>query len=138
MNKKSLIITLVVAVIALGVGFFGGTTYAHMGRQTFAAGQFGSMRSGMNQGFGTGRTGGAMGGAVTGQVLSIDAGSFTVKLPDGGSKLVLIGSSTAFMKSSEGSLADLSAGAQVFVTGPVNTDGSVTAQSVRIGGPTGR
>ena len=72
------------------------------------------------------------GGFTTGTVLSKDTTSLTIKGRDGGSKVVFFSDKTSVTKSVEGTVADLSIGNDVAVTGTLNTDGSVTAQSVQI------
>jgi hypothetical protein len=71
-------------------------------------------------------------GGTAGQVLSFSGGTMTIKMTDGSTKLVLVGSSTAILKTAQGSAADLSAGTEVVVGGTPNSDGSVTAQSIQI------
>ena len=88
-----------------------------------------------NGGFnGTQRNGTRPGGngSVFGEVLSKDAKSITVKLRDGGSKIVFLSDTTKITKSVDGSLADLTIGAQVTTIGTANADGSITAQSVQL------
>ncbi|EKD24076.1 MAG: hypothetical protein ACD_81C00114G0003 [uncultured bacterium] len=72
------------------------------------------------------------GGLVAGEIIAKDATSITVKLRDGGSKIVFLSNTTSVMKSTNGSTEDLVIGAQVTTTGTTNTDGSITAQSVQL------
>ncbi len=130
--NKNLTTTIIVAVIAIAIGFFAGTKYqaskatsaAATLRAQFAAG-------GTGRGTGGGRLG-AGGGQVTGTILSADSGSITVKLQDGSSKIVIISGSTAIDKTAVGSMNDLSVGTRVGVFGTTNSDGSVTAQNVQV------
>ncbi|MEI6843178.1 MAG: hypothetical protein WCK48_01555 [bacterium] len=129
MNKKTQMIIVAVALVA--VSFFGGVMY---GKSQAPAG-----RSGTGTFTGAGGTGnrmmrgGAGGGITSGEVLSKDATSVTLKLRDGGSKLVMVSGSTLVMKSTAGTLNDLSVGEQVSVVGTVNSDGNtITAQSIQI------
>jgi hypothetical protein len=135
MNKKYVVLGVVAALIIAGGSFYGGTVYANSktpARGNFQAGmQSGSARPIGQGGMGTGmRTVG--GGFTAGEIISKDATSITVKLPDGGSKIVFFSGSTVVSKSASGTTNDLTVGAQITVTGTTNSDGSVTAQSVQM------
>lgn len=124
---KTLVGAVVAVVVVGGASFYGGITYEK--GQAPAA----SARGQFTGGPGAGRTGArAGGGFTTGQVVSGDANSITVQSADGSTKIVLFGTSTQVMKSTIGSVKDLSTGTNVVVTGTSNSDGSVTAQSVQI------
>ncbi len=129
MDKKYIISAVVGAVVIAGAGFYAGDTYAKSStpaRSAFAAGQFAGRMGGMGIG-----TRGA-GGFTAGEIISKDATSITIKMQDGSTKIVLVGASTQIMKAASGTAADLVSGTQVVVTGSVNSDGSLTAQSVQI------
>ena len=134
MNKQILIGGLVGFVIVAGAAFYGGTTYAKS--QMPARGQFGNGQFAGNGQFpggpGGGGRGGMNGGFTAGEIISKDETGITIKMMDGSTKIVLVGSSAQIMKSTTGSADDLSVGTQVTVTGSANSDGSVTAQSVQI------
>ena len=129
-------ITTAVIVIIVGIAaFYGGMSYATPasgvpggGGTQLARGQNGSTTQ---NGF-RGARGDGQGGFVSGEVIAKDATSITIKLRDGGSKIVLLSPSTQVMKTAAGTLADLAVGVQVSTTGAANSDGSVTAQSVQI------
>lgn len=135
MNKQ--IALTIAAVLVVGVGaFFGGQAYAK-GRSNPAfngrpgAGQFRNA-NGASGTPGANFRGGMNVGAVNGEILSKDDKSITVKLADGGSKIVFVSESTTVSKTEAGSLSDLETGKQVTVFGKTNDDGSVTAQNVQL------
>jgi len=130
-NKNVIIYTsLLVGIIVFYGGFFYGksSTKSAMGNRTqFTSGQTGG-RSSVNR-----AQGGMRGnGFVMGEILSKDTTGFIVKLMDGGSKIIFTSASTTVLKTTPGSIADISIGTNVMVQGGVNADGSVTAQSVQI------
>lgn len=126
--KYNLTTTIVVAVIAIAAGFFAGTKYqAKTPTSNATRGQF---AQGQTRGNGTARF--ADGGQVNGTILSADSSTITVKLQDGSSKIVVLGSNTAINKSVAGSASDLTVGARVLVIGTANNDGSVTAQDIQL------
>lgn len=71
---------------------------------------------------------------VNGEIISQDDTSITIKMPDGSSKIVILSDQTKVNKSSEGAKTDLKTGEKVTAFGTQNQDGSITAQSVSIGG----
>src|SRR5690348_4844573 len=131
-NKTTIIAAILVILAGVG-GFFGGMQYQKSQTASRFA-QFGNGQGGQfYRRFGQGGQNGA--NVIRGQVVSTDSNSITVKLPDGSTKILVVGSSTAFMKSASGSLSDLKSGDTVMAFGTSNSDGSVTAQSVQINPP---
>lgn len=149
MEKKNSNMVIPVAVVACvlvgGISFWGGMKYQsskNFGGQ-FAAGNFQNLTPEQRQqrfaqggmmGGGAGRRGGMMGGAnfVAGEVLSKDDKSVTVKLPDGGSKIIFLSATSKVMKSTEGSLSDIQVGSNISANGKANSDGSITAESLQL------
>jgi hypothetical protein len=136
--KKQYIAALIAVLISVAA-FFGGMQYQkaktpNQRGQSFAQnGQGGTMRGQFDGG--TGRLGGQNGAAfrpVTGQIISQDDKSITVKLTDGSSKIILMSSSTPVSKTLAGALTDLKVGETVRVIGTANSDGSVTAQDIQL------
>ena len=128
--KKEYIITVIVAVIALGGGFFGGMKYQQSKQPSFSR-QFGATLGAQRNGPGTGvNRNGARG--VTGDIISSDDKSITVKLQDGSSKIVLLSTSTTINKADQATVSDLKVGQRVAVFGQDNSDGSVTAQNIQL------
>ena len=126
-QKKNKIIGAVIGGAILGViCFYGGMKYGANNVQAAQSAFRGGMGAGMRGGRSTG------GGFTNGIVLSKDANSITVKLQNGGSKIVFISDATKVSKSADGVLGDITIGAQVVVSGTPDSDGSLTAQSVQI------
>ena len=140
--QRTLALSLFVSVlIAGGLGFYGGVTYKKqqplMGNErgsgftgTGAPGPRGGRGNNANGGAGRLSTNG--GGFHAGEIVSKDAAGLTLKLMDGGSKIVIFTSSTHIGKMSDGTIDDLKTGTNVMVNGIVNTDGSVTATNIQL------
>ena len=102
MSKKIIIIFVLTHIIAIGVGVYGGMKYGQANVPVPARG--GGNFSGSGGMRGAGRVNG--GGFSSGQIISKDDKSITIKLQDGGSKIVFFSGSTAVMKSASGSAAE--------------------------------
>jgi hypothetical protein len=137
MQNKKIYMGVVICLVVAGLSFWGGMIYA--GKNITAANasrQGGFNQNGFNQnGGGTrqvSRGGANAGGLVSGEVLSVDSKSITVKLRDGGSKIVLFSPTTKVEKTVDGVTTDVVVGKQVSITGTANTDGSVSATSIQV------
>jgi hypothetical protein len=144
------VIAVVVIAVALG-GFFGGRAAAggvtpsvedamkvlqnatpEQMQQVFANGN--GVRGAFPGATGANGTNRFQGGnAVAGQIVSADSSSITVKTSDGSTRIVFVSGSTTVSKTQDGTMADLTAGQDVIVTGTSNSDGSVTASRVQVG-----
>lgn len=124
MNKQNLFLLVAVLIITVGAGaFFAGIKYQEGKRPRF--GNFQDERTGQFQ-----QRQGAR--PVSGEIISADDKSITVKLSDGSSKIAVLSESTVINKSAQGSREDLKTGERVFVFGTENPDGSVTAQNIQL------
>ena len=138
MSKKHIIIAAVILIVGAGGGFFGGVKYQQAKvASEFKTGNFSlAGRTGMFQqgGAGVRRTGGqGMGGQfITGQVISKDDKSITVKVGETGSKIIFYSSSTSIGKTTSGTANDIAVGQEIMASGSSNSDGSVTAQNIQI------
>lgn len=130
MNKKNIITIIIVAVVCLGAGYYFGKSQSP---SPSARGNFPGQNSG-NRAGGAGniRTLGGSGVPISGDIISRDATSITIKLKDGGSKIIFVGTSTPITKSVSGTASDLSQNESVMIQGTTNADGSVSAQAVQI------
>lgn len=146
MKQNQIVLTIILVLAVGGLAFFGGMKYQESKQSSFGrTGQFnatgmmrgtnGQTQQGQNGNGGQTQNGNRQGmgmRGVTGDIITSDDTSITVKLPDGSSKIVLVGTTTTINKASSGSKADLTTGTKVAVFGQTNTDGSVTAQNIQI------
>lgn len=132
----SIVLVIIVAGALAGGAFYGGMRYGE-NKTTQGISQERQQRF---QQMGASAAG-AMGGRfenqagnnfATGQIISKDDKSITVKLRDGGSKIVFFSNTTEVDKFTTGSSSDLEVGKTVMVTGKTNQDGSITAQSIQL------
>ncbi|MCL5006925.1 MAG: DUF5666 domain-containing protein [Patescibacteria group bacterium] len=79
--------------------------------------------------------GGANGiNVVSGTVLSKDAQSLTIALPNGNSEIVFYATSTPVEKPTPSSINSVATGSTVVISGTQNSDGSFTASSIQLRG----
>ena len=133
-NKNRKLIILIVSFMILAViAFTIGYKVAGSKNKNLQNRNFGSGNSFPNQ-MGIGNKGMSRGGVgvISGEILSKDAQSITVKLRDGGSKIIFISDKTTVSKSVDGTKDDLIVGKQITVNGASNPDGSVNAESLQI------
>lgn len=126
--RNGVILAVVLLILGLAAGFFAGMKY-QQGKASRAAGQ---NRLGVNRET-RGRSGNGNGiRPVAGEIISADSKSITVKLTDGGSKIVFISDQTEINKTSTAAKDELKGGVTVSVFGQENSDGTVTAQNIQI------
>lgn len=83
-----------------------------------------------NFGAGPGERRGA--GFVNGEIIAKDDKSITIKLRDGGSKIIFFSDTTEITKSAEGSPSDLEINKTISANGDANQDGSIIAKTIQI------
>jgi len=149
--KKNIIVLFVLVALVVGAGsFYGGMVYGKssskgLAGRNFNGQQFGANIAGMGQRGDRAGGAGAADGFVSGEVISQDGQSITVKLvarqnptgqnatgQTGGTKIVFFSTSTQVMKTAEGSIGDIAVGSNLTITGKTNSDGSITAQSIQV------
>ncbi len=129
--------TIIIAVVIGVLGFFGGMKYQQTKTPVFNRG-FGMMQGGEQNSNGVrrqfaGASGVRMGfRPVSGEIISSDEASITVKLDDGSSKIVMLSNSTAINKAESAAQSELMKGTKVMVFGRENTDGTVDAQNIQL------
>lgn len=130
-------VIIIVIAVAVGAGaFYGGMKYAQskipqgLARGDFSAGSAFSGQGLRNSGA-AGRQANGM-NVIAGEIIAKDQNSITVKLRDGGSKIIFYSGSTEIGKFTGGDSADLEVGKTVSVSAKPNSDGSVTAQSIQL------
>jgi len=120
------IVWLVVALVALGGGFYWGKAIAASARGTGRlAGAYGSS----THSFVAGAAGGNL---VVGQISAMDSSSITLQLANGNSQVVFYSSSTQVSEPTIVSPSTLSVGTNVMIGGTTNSDGSLTAESIQV------
>ncbi len=131
-TNKSIAIMIISAIVLLGAGYYIGKSQSPSpsARNNFT-GANGANRAGNM------RTLGSNSAPVSGDIISKDDKSITIKLRDGGSKIVFFSTSTPITKSVSGVSTDLSQNESIMVQGTANSDGSVSAQSIQIRAKTG-
>lgn len=131
MKNNPIGLAAVVAIVAAGIGFFGGMKY-QQSKQPFAFrmggnGQGGSIafrRNGNKQAMGV--------RPVSGEIISADDKSVTVKMEDGSSKIVILSDKTQINKADQATKDELNPGTKVVVFGTEGSDGTVTAESIQL------
>lgn len=126
MKKNQLLIgSIIILIIIVGGTFYGGMFYGQNKKKNLSF---------LQQNQGTSIRGNRPGGAGlnSGEIISKDDKSITIKLVTGGSKIIFYSTNTEVGKFVNGTPADLSVGQTVSINGSTNQDGSITAQSVQI------
>jgi len=131
MSKKLITLILISHLIAIGVGVYGGMKYGES--KSPARQNFQNLSPEQRQQLSQGRTGTRAGANfLSGEVINKDEKSLTLKMTDGGSKIVFFSTSTQISKTAEGSINDIEIGKQIMVSGDQNSDGSYTAKTIQL------
>jgi hypothetical protein len=136
--KKFLPVFIAIVIIVGGGAFYGGMKYGESkGSPTARNGfpDFGKALPSDGQRFSEGASApgrGAGANFTSGEIISVDDKSLTIKLPDGGSKIIFFSDSTKITKMTEGSQEDLKIGETVTASGTANDDGSIAAGVIQL------
>jgi len=131
MKQQSMLIMGILVCVGTGIGFFGGMKYAdyqrtqgrQIGNRQFQ-GMSGNSQIPNRAGFG--------GRPITGEIISKDDTSITVKTVDGGSRIIILSQKTTYSKTTSAAKEDLSIGTNVGVFGTENKDKSMTAENIQL------
>ena len=152
MKTPQLVIAGVIGLVLVGGGFAAGMTVGKgsatseaanaSASPSGAAGRLGQAGAGARGAGGQGAGGQQL---LTGRVISVNDGSITVEVRTGGaqgasptvtSQIVLVGSSTRIVKTTEADIktSDLKANDQIQIVGTTDATGSVSASAIVVGG----
>jgi hypothetical protein len=132
MDKNKKIIGIIIVVIALIASFYTGMKYGGNNVAAAAATRGGNFQAGARGMNFRGGAGGGGANATAGDIISKDATSLTVRLRDGGSRIIFFSSSTPISAIASSSPSDLTAGKQVIIQGTANQDGSINATNIQV------
>ena len=130
-NMKKIILFLLILIVVGGGAFYGGMKYQQS--KTPSRQAFQNLTPEQRQQFlqqGAGERAGA--GFLSGEVIAKDEKSLTLKMSNGGSKIVFFSDSTQISKTTEGTKNDIEIGKQIMVSGSQNPDGSYTAKTIQL------
>lgn len=140
--KKLSNVIIIIIVVAVGVGgFFGGSYYqkkkcASTANSRDFDGNPQQMFRGTPPTDMPGRNGqsngGSGGGGNTGEIISKDDKSVTIKTSDGSTKIIYFSDSTTISKNETADSSNLSVGTNISAMGSTNSDKSVTAKNIII------
>ena len=118
-NKTVIGTGAIALIIGIGIGYAGAGMFVHPAAPQFTRGNF---NGGMMRG----------GGFLSGTIVKEDQNTMTLNTRDGSSHVVFITPDTNVSKSVGGTIADVSVGSTVIVSGTTNSDGSVSASLIQL------
>jgi hypothetical protein len=130
--KNNPTIMIVIAIAIAGVAFFGGMQYQKSQQGSSLTGTFQRFPNGENQQMRRQGVSARSGGFTSGEIVSIDNNTVTIKTQDGSNKIVVYSDSTKISKTSDGSKSDLKVGERITAVGS-ESSGMITAQNISIG-----
>lgn len=133
--KSNYLITIILVLVFGAGSFFAGMKYQESKQSSLRQSAFGSGANGQLRNRMAGNVNGIR--PVSGEIISSDKDSITVKLQDNSSKIILLSDKTVINKAEQATLNDLKTGEKVAVFGTENSDGSISAQNIQLN-PLGR
>lgn len=136
--KKNILLVLIATVFIICSSFYAGVRYEKNVKIPFESRLTAGLSNIRNQSVSAPRALGnrfqrdAEGGNISGKVVSNENNTVTVQLQNGGTKLVIVPLSAVVTKSNVVKISDITNDQYVMVSGKINTDGSITAQSIQI------
>jgi hypothetical protein len=128
---KKIILFIIVLIIVGTSAFWGGMKYQQ--NKVFSQRpSFQNLSPEQRQQFISQRAGRMGANFLSGEVMSKDEKSLTLKLPNGSTKIVFFSGSTQISKATEGNIDDIEIGKQIVVSGEQNPDGSYTAKTIQL------
>lgn len=128
--KNNILITIIITVVIGTLGFLGGMQYQKLQARNSFENRFGQRGTMNGQ---SSRNGGrSFGEATTGEIVSQDTNSITVKLQNGSTKIVILSNNTIISKTDTASKSALKTGGKIAAFGITNSDGSITAQNIQL------
>lgn len=120
-------------IVVAGASFYGGMKYVEStSSRTLSPGVSGGFQSRTGMGVNRASRGSANGGFTSGEIIAKDATNLTIKLVDGGSKIVFYTGTTPVTKTIGGTPEDVAVGKTVLITGKSNPDGSINAEQIQL------
>jgi len=123
-KKLSIVIAIIVLIAVAGGSYYLGTLSGTDKKMEFPR-QNGAPTN-MN---GTNKLG--QNNANSGEIISRDEQSITIKLTNGGSKIIFLSDSTKVSQIADRTIDDLQIGDNVIIQGTTNSDGTVTASTIQ-------
>ncbi len=128
-HKKFDLVTLIIVTISMGIaGFFWGLLYQKNKGIKSQMGEMGRQVRGMTKQ----RSGFQGKQSVSGEVVSVDENTITVKTSDGGSKVIVYTNDIKVDKTTEGAIADVVTGTNITTFGS-ESNGTVVAERISVG-----
>ena len=138
------VLAIIIALIVVGSGaFYGGIKYQESKNSSgnFSRQNFQNLSEEQRQqiserdirdNLGQSVNRGADQNLFSGEVITKDEESLTLKMIDGGSKIIFFSDSTEISKTTDGSIDEIEIGKQIMISGEQNSDGSYTAKIIQL------